>query len=88
MKVWTLASLFCIPSGLKSGRKILVFVVCALRVAKDLAVWCTSHWSRWPQLPRSKVSVSSSCLLAVVRRQHFLIAVLIAWAAPAGSRCP
>lgn len=61
-------------------------MVCALRVAEDLAVWCMSHWSSVAQLHLSKVSVKSPCLLPMVRRQQLLLAVLIA--APAGSRCP
>lgn len=35
-----------------------MFMVCALRVIKDLAVWCRSHWSRAPAA--SLYSVSGS----------------------------
>lgn len=57
-----------------------MFMVCALRVAKDLAVWCRSHWSRAPAASLYSVSGSPGygeetavhCLLSS-RQQLFLL---------------
>lgn len=46
-----------------------MFMVCALRVAKDLAVWCGSNWSRAPAASLYSVSRSP----ASSRQQLFLL---------------